>query len=73
MNKLGSVVRFIGVGFFIIACILGGTLGGLWVDNRINTKPVFVLLGLVLGLVVAFWGVYQMLVPLIKENSKDRK
>jgi F0F1-type ATP synthase assembly protein I len=73
MDKLGSVARLIGVGFFIVACILGGVLGGLWLDKTFNTRPIFLLIGLILGLVVAFWGVYQMLIPIINEDKKDRK
>jgi len=56
-----------------VACILGGILGGLWLDKKFNTEPIFLLVGLVLGLVVASWGVYQMLIPLINDNKKDRR
>jgi ATP synthase protein I len=73
VEKWGSGIRLIGVGFYICACIIGGALGGIWLDNKFNTQPIFVLIGLVLGLVLAFWGVYQMLIPLIKENSKKER
>ena len=63
----------LGVGFYIVACILGGILGGLWLDKKFNTEPIFLLVGLVLGLVVAFWGVYQMIIPMINDNKKDRR
>ncbi len=73
MDKWGPAIKVLGVGFYILACIIGGILGGLWLDNKLNTKPIFLLVGLVLGLVVASWGVYQMLIPLIKDNKKDRR
>ena len=43
-------------------------------DSLLNTEPVLVIVGLISGIVVAFYGVYQMLLPLIgsrgdKENS----
>ncbi len=73
MERWGPAIRFLGVGFFILACILGGILLGHWLDDRLNTTPILLLAGLLLGLVAAFWGVYQMLLPFIKENKTGRK
>ena len=69
MRRRAAALRLIGVGWFIGISILLGVLGGLWLDNRFGTKPLFVLVGLVFGLVVAGYGVYQMLLPLIKEKN----
>lgn len=65
-------LRLTGVGFFIGGSIVGGVFAGLWIDNKLNTSPVFILLGLVFGIVVAGFGVYQMLIPLLK-NKKDKE
>jgi ATP synthase protein I len=73
MNNWGPAIRFLGVGFYIVACILGGVLLGLWLDGKFNTAPILLLVGLVLGLVSAFWGVYQMLMPFMKNNKTGRK
>ena len=73
MDKWGPAVKFLGIGFYIVACILGGILLGNWLDGKFDTTPILLLLGLVLGLVAAFWGVYQMLIPFIKENKSGRK
>ena len=74
MGRWEAALRFIGVGWFIAISILLGVLGGLWLDNKFGTKPILVIVGLILGLVVAFYGVYRMLLPLMrgkrdKENS----
>jgi len=71
MSKWGVALRFIGVGWFIAISILLGVLGGLWLDNKLGTKPIMVIVGLLLGLVVAFYGVYRMLLPLM-HNKQDR-
>jgi ATP synthase protein I len=73
MQNWGPAARFLGVGFYIAFCIVAGILGGLWIDGRFHTGPIFLLIGLVLGLVSAFWGLYQMLLPMINENRKGRK
>jgi ATP synthase protein I len=66
-------IKLIGVGFYICACIFGGALVGIWLDNKFNTKPIFILIGLILGLVVAFWGVYQLLIPIIRDYNKNKE
>ena len=65
-------LRFIGVGWFIGISILLGVLGGLWLDDKFGTEPILVIVGLFLGLVVAFYGVYRMLLPLIR-NKRDKE
>ncbi|MFQ6122032.1 MAG: AtpZ/AtpI family protein [Dehalococcoidales bacterium] len=74
MSRWVAALRLVGVGFFIGGSILLGVVIGLWLDSRFNTSPVLVIVGLVLGVMVAFYGVYQMLLPLMrnkqgKENS----
>ena len=64
------VLRVFGVGFFISGSILLGILLGTWLDTKFNTNLLW-LVGLMLGIVVAFWGVYQMLLPLM--NNKHNK
>ena len=71
MDRFVPALQLTGIGFFIIACILLGTFGGLWLDGKINTGPVFMIVGLLLGLAAAFLGVYRMIKPLI--NDKQNK
>ena len=67
-------MRLVGVGWYIGVCIVLGVAAGLWLDSKLNTKPALVIVGLILGLVIAFYGVYRMFLPLIgnkrhKENN----
>ena len=73
MNRWAAALRFMGVGFFIGGSIVLGIFFGLWLDTKFGTH-LFWIVGLILGIIVAFWGVYQMLLPLMgnkqdKENS----
>ena len=72
MSRWVAAMRLTGVGFFIAACIVLGTFAGLWLDGKLDTKPLFMLVGLVVGLVVATYGVYQMLQPFIS-SKKDKE
>ncbi len=68
MNKWAAAFRVTGIGFYVAACILSGVFSGLWLDGKFRTGPLFVLLGLALGLVVAIYGVYRMIRPLMDEK-----
>lgn len=68
MSRWAAALRLTGVGFFIAACILLGTLAGIWLDGKLDTRPLFILLGLFLGLVLAVYGVYQMIRPLMSDR-----
>jgi ATP synthase protein I len=72
MSRWVAALRLTGVGFFIGLCILLGTFIGLWLDGKLNTKPLFMVGGLIIGLVVAFYGVYQMIRPLMG-NKQDKE
>jgi F0F1-type ATP synthase assembly protein I len=66
MRRWEAALRFIGVGWFIAISILLGVGGGLWLDNKFGTRPILVIVGLIFGLFVAFYGVYRMLLPLMR-------
>lgn len=66
VSRWEAALRFIGVGWFIAISILLGVVGGLWLDNKFGTRPILVIVGLIFGLAVAFYGVYRMLLPLMR-------
>lgn len=68
MSKWQAALEFIGVGWFVGISILLGVLGGLWLDNKFDTKPIFIIIGLILGLIIAFYGIYRILSPLLKNK-----
>ena len=65
MTWWAVALRLTGLGWYIALCIVGGVLGGLGLDKLAGTLPLFTLLGTVLGSVVAFWGVYKMVLPVL--------
>jgi F0F1-type ATP synthase assembly protein I len=71
LNRWEAAFRFTGVGFSIGACIIGGVYLGVWLDKKVDISPLFTLLGLGLGLFLAFYGTYRMLIPAIG-NRKDK-
>ena len=71
VNRWAAALRLSGIGFWIGGCIAGGLFLGFWLADEIGIRPLFILLGLGLGLFVAFYGTYRMLLPLLGER-KDK-
>ena len=65
MNRLPPAARLIGIGWFFVVCIVGGLIGGLFLDSLTGTEPLLTMLGLLLGLVTAFFGGYRMLMEVL--------
>jgi ATP synthase protein I len=61
-----------GLGFYIAGAIILGIVGGRWVDSKLNTNPLWLIIGLILGIVVAVTGTYNMLKPFLENNKKDK-
>lgn len=72
MDKSRLAFKLLGASFYIGLSIFLGVFGGLWLDRKLDTQPIFVLIGLILGLIIAFWGFYRMVVPIIKEYSNPK-
>jgi ATP synthase protein I len=68
MSRWVAALRLTGVGFYVGACIAGGTLAGLWIDGKLGTRPLFMIGGLLVGVVVAFYGLYRMIQPFMNDK-----
>ena len=55
-----TAAQFTGIGWYLAAAIVLPTLGGVWLDERAGTTPLFILLGILLGVTLAFYGTYRM-------------
>ncbi len=58
------------LGFFIIAPIGGFLFLGIVADNFFQASPLFVLSGLLVGIIVTVYEMYHLLIPLIQDSSK---
>ena len=68
MKRWVAALGLTGIGFYIAGAIILGLLGGLWLDSKLNSEPFFLIAGLILGIVVAFFGVYNMVRPFISDK-----
>ena len=71
MSRWKAALRLVGVGWYIGICIVLGVVIGHWLDNKLNTG-FLVIVGLLFGIIAAFYGVYRMLLPAIsKKRDKE--
>lgn len=72
MDRLPPAARLIGIGFYFATCIVGGIVGGLLLDVQVFDRPVaFTWLGLALGLFLAFYGGYRILMDVLQPDRKE--
>ena len=67
-----AVARLAGLGFFVAGAIILGVLGGRWLDGKLDSEPIWTIAGLILGIIVAFYGVYNMLRPFMGDNGNNK-
>lgn len=63
-------LRFAGVGVQYALTILILTLAGIWLDNKFETSPLFLIVLLLLGFVGATWSLVQQV---LGEDKKDEQ
>jgi F0F1-type ATP synthase assembly protein I len=73
MKRVPAAMSLLGIGWYFAISIIGGTVGGLLLDGWLDTKPLFTLLGLALGLMVAFYGGFKAIMRIMAESSKETK
>ena len=71
-------LRLSGLGFYIAICIVGGIALGVWLDRMLDTRVIFLLVGLVVGSAAAFYGTYRMVLPLFgdidhRDETQNRR
>ena len=74
MGRLELALRLMGMGWYVGFCIVAGVGGGLWLDRKLHTTPLLIMVGLLLGIIVAVYGVYKMILPnIIKQKRNGEK
>ena len=68
-----TALRLTGLGWFVAVCIVTGILGGLWLGNLTSQVALFVLVGTIVGSLVAFYGVYRMILPAVYGSNYSNR
>jgi len=70
----GYIALFSEIGFVLMFTVLAGTLAGYWLDQRLGTIPLFVLIGLAIGGGSGAVGCGRLIARFLKIlDDQDRK
>ena len=68
MPTWALALRLMGAGWFVAAAVVAGVVGGYALGRWLGAPVVFIILGTLLGTTVAFYGLYQMVKPLMEDR-----
>ena len=72
-SVMGTVLRLVGIGWYVAICIGGGAIAGLWLDRKLDLSPLFTLLGLSVGIAIAIIGMYRLLMAVLTSASENEE
>jgi F0F1-type ATP synthase assembly protein I len=64
---------FAGVGFQFAVAIVLFVLLGQWIDKKLETRPVFLLIGVFVGGTAAFYNLYRKITAAQKADDERRR
>lgn len=77
MNDSGKTAAYVAlfseVAFVLLIAVLAGVLGGYWLDQRLGTIPLFVLIGFGLGTVSGAGACWRLISGFLAQMDQDSK
>jgi F0F1-type ATP synthase assembly protein I len=67
----GYIALFSEIGFILLFTVLAGILAGFWLDQRLGTIPVFVLVGFAIGTISGAIGCWRLMTRFLKRLDED--
>jgi F0F1-type ATP synthase assembly protein I len=75
MNDLGKASAYIAlfseIAFVLLVAVLAGVLGGYWLDQRLGTIPIFVLVGFAIGTTGGAIGCWRLIARFLAQLDED--
>jgi F0F1-type ATP synthase assembly protein I len=59
-KSLKLIAQTTSIGFLVIACLIIGLGIGYYIDKLLNTKPLFTIIFIFLGMVSAFYNLFKV-------------
>ena len=67
----GYIALFSEIGFILLFTVLAGTLAGYWLDQRLGTIPIFVLVGFAVGTISGAIGCWRLMSKFLAKMDDD--
>ncbi len=69
----GEIWAYLGLGWIIALYLTAFTLGGIFLDTRFHTSPLFLLLGVLLAFISCGYEIYKVVKKLTEREEKKTK
>lgn len=69
-GSLKGVAPYLDLGLRLALAMVLGVYGGYWLDNKLATTPLFLLLGMFIGAASGFMTIYRSVFPTKKDDKK---
>jgi F0F1-type ATP synthase assembly protein I len=74
VKSSGYIALFSEIAFVLLFTVLAGLLAGYWLDQRLGTIPIFVLVGFAIGGASGAIGCWRLMVRFLKGlDEQDRR
>ena len=70
-SALGYFALFTEIGLVLFVTTLGFALGGAWLDDQLHTKPLFIVLGFLVGAGLGAVADYRLITRFLKRMDTD--
>ncbi len=68
-----TLARLTMIGWFVGVSIAGGALLGWWLDGMVGSRPLLLIVGILLGIAVALVGMMRMLTDLGRAQDESKR
>jgi ATP synthase protein I len=71
-KKRVIVGPYMDLGLQLAVAVLLGTALGYWIDSKLHSSPLFILIGVLLGAVAGFTNIYRTVYPASNNKSSGK-
>ncbi|MGQ0538927.1 MAG: AtpZ/AtpI family protein [Gemmatimonadaceae bacterium] len=68
-----SAAKYAGIGFQLAISIVLFLYAGQWLDRRLGSEPLFLIVGVFLGATAGFYSIYRKLMGDLRKEEKSRE
>lgn len=68
-QSIRQIGPYFDLGLRLTVAMVFGLFGGLWLDGKLHTTPLFLILGILFGALSGFWSIYKTIY--VKNKTSD--